>query len=234
MGIEIEVSADKVFTDSVLIKATFRNTGPETYTGAGTWTGYLWFQLYVECFNGPMLLVADKKVDIFAPGDVITLIGSVPRTCEYPFGNGFSVWPEVYPIIIDKHFWLKVTWPETPPPPPPVPPPTVTVDKVEFVDVDRRPVYSIDMSRTVYLQSWMDFFRLNVYYTASGNWGGKARISVNDQVVNTVDVAGEGGSGMVSIIGTAIYNGTIGDFIEKYAKDNKIVICVDIVDVYAR
>jgi hypothetical protein len=80
----------------------------------------------------------------------------------------------------------------------------------------------------------MDFFRLNVYYTASGAWGGKAQISVNDQVVNTVDIAGESGSGMVSIIGTAIYNGTLGDFINRYAKYNKIVICVDIVNVYAR
>jgi hypothetical protein len=121
-----------------------------------------------------------------------------------------------------------------PPPPPPSPTPTVTATKVEFVDKDLGPVYSIDMSRTVYLQSWMDFFRLNVYYTASGTWGGKAQISVNDQVVNTVDIAGESGSGMVSIIGTAIYSGTIGDFIKKYAKDNKLEICVDIVNVYAR
>jgi hypothetical protein len=116
----------------------------------------------------------------------------------------------------------------------PTAPPTVTVTKVEFVDKDIGPVYSIDMSRTAYLQSWMDFFRLNVYYTASGAWGGEAWISVNGRLANVVDVAGESGSGMVSIIGTAIYNGTLGDFIKKYAKDNKIEICADIKNVYAR
>ena len=232
MGIKIDVSADRVFTDSALIKAVFTNTGPETYRGN------LWFQLYLECYNGPVLLIADKKTNIFAPGDVVTLIGSAPRSCEYPFGNGFSISAKVtqdtFPVLADSHFWLAVTWPTAPPTPSPVPSPTVTVTKVEFADRSAGPVYSIDISNTIYSQLWMDFFRLNVYYTASGNWGGKAQISVNGQVVNTVDIAGESGSGMVSIIGTAIYNGTIGDFVKKYAKDNKIVICVDIVDVYAR
>ena len=44
MGIKIDVSADRVFTDSALIKAVFTNTGPETYSGN------LWFQLYLECY----------------------------------------------------------------------------------------------------------------------------------------------------------------------------------------
>jgi hypothetical protein len=222
--------------------------------------GHLEVGVYPEVWGSE--IVADYWVynytDMsFPPGTLqLTLyIDGVPvDSCS----NGITINPTGFTVCGYRSSWYGVTFPPgthtvyaevrtpyghyaktdvitvTVAPTAPTAPLTVTVTNVEFVDKDIGPVYSIDTSRTVYLQSWMDFFRLNVYYTASGDWGGKAQIYVNGQVVNTVDVAGESGSGMVSIIGTAIYNGTLGDFIKKYAIGNEIVICVDIKNVYAR